>query len=104
MAEAFPKSVFCGFDPHEASVAAARENAKAAGVQHRVSFDAGTAKSLPATGFDLVCFFDCLHDLGDPIGAAQHVRERLAQNGTVMAVEPFARDNLQDNLNPISRL
>ncbi|HSI42455.1 MAG TPA: class I SAM-dependent methyltransferase [Xanthobacteraceae bacterium] len=104
MAQAFPKSRFHGFDYHDGSVAAARERARESGLQSRVSFEVAPAKSYPGTGYDLVCFFDCLHDMGDPVGAARHVRETLAPDGTFMVVEPFANDRLQDNLNPVGRI
>ena len=104
MAEAFPSSRFIGFDAHEGSIAAAQDNAEDAGVTDRVRFETATAKTYPGRGYDLVCFFDCLHDLGDPCGAARHVAETLADNGTVMLVEPFANDQVEDNLNTIGRL
>ena len=104
MAEAFPNSTFFGFDSHEASIAAANENAAAAGVSDRVSFSVGTAGDHGERGFDLICFFDCLHDMGDPVGAARHAREALAEGGTVMLVEPNAADRVEDNEGPISRL
>jgi SAM-dependent methyltransferase len=104
MAKAFPNSRFYGFDYHEGSVEAARKSAKEAGLGDRVSFDVHSAKSYPAEGYDLVCFFDCLHDMGDPVGAVKHVRETLASDGTCMLVEPFANDRLEDNLNPVGRV
>lgn len=104
MAEAFPNSHFVGIDAHEDSIVAARENAANAGVADRVRFQTATAKTFPAGGYDLVCFFDCLHDMGDPVGAARHTAESLAEDGTVMLVEPFANDRLEDNLNTIGRL
>jgi SAM-dependent methyltransferase len=104
MAKAFPKSRFYGFDYHEGSVETARKLAKEAGLGDRVSFDVHSAKTYPAEGYDLVCFFDCLHDMGDPVGAVKHVRETLAPDGTCMLVEPFANDRLEDNLNPIGRV
>jgi SAM-dependent methyltransferase len=104
MSEAYPKSRFRGFDVHPGSVAAARDNACKAGVADRVEFSVATAKDFPATGYDLICFFDCLHDLGDPIGAARHAHEALKPDGTVMVVEPFANDQVEENLNPVSRL
>ncbi len=104
MAEAYPNSRFRGFDAHEGSVEAARANAREAGVEDRVGFDVATAQSYPAGGFDLICFFDCLHDMGDPVGAARHAAEALAGDGTVMLVEPFANDRVEDNLNPVGRL
>src|ERR1700757_2999771 len=104
MAEAFPKSRFFGFDYHEGSIEAARLAAKEAGLADRVSFDVQSAKTYPGTGYDLICFFDCLHDMGDPVGALKHVRETLAPDGTCMLVEPFAQDRLEDNLNPVGRV
>jgi SAM-dependent methyltransferase len=104
MAKAFPKSRFHGFDYHEGSVESARKSAKEAGLGDRVSFDVHSAKTYPAEGYDLVCFFDCLHDMGDPVGAIKHVRETLAPDGTCMLVEPFAKDRLEDNLNPVGRV
>jgi SAM-dependent methyltransferase len=104
MAEAFPNSTFVGIDPHEASIQAATENAQAAGVADRVSFSVGTADELPEQGFDLICFFDALHDMGDPVGAARQARSALAEGGTVMLVEPYAADRVEDNKGPIGRL
>ena len=104
MAEAFPNSTFFGVDPHEASIAAAIDNAAAVGVSDRVSFSVGTADDHPEQGFDLICFFDALHDMGDPIGAAGHARSALAEGGTVMLVEPYAADRVEDNKGPIGRL
>ena len=104
MAEAFPNSRFHGFDYHEGSIEAARQGAKEAKLGDRVSFNVHSAKTYPAEGYDLVCFFDCLHDMGDPVGAIKHVRETLAKDGTCMLVEPFANDRLEDNLNPVGRV
>jgi SAM-dependent methyltransferase len=104
MAQAFPNSEFVGFDFHPASVEAAREHARGHGVDGNARFEVGTAKDYPGEGLDLVTFFDCLHDMGDPVGAARHVRETLAPDGTWMVVEPMAQDRLEDNLNPVGRL
>jgi len=104
MAEAFPNSRFAGFDPHGDSIAVATESARKAGLADRVNFESSTARTYPGRDYDLVCFFDCLHDLGDPVGAARHTREALAPGGTVMLVEPFAHDTIEDNLNVIGRL
>lgn len=104
MAQAFPKSRFHGFDPHPDSIEQARANASAAGVDDHVTFETGTAAEFPGSDYDLVCFFDCMHDLGDPTAAARHAASTLAPGGTVMLVEPFAADQLADNLSPISRL
>jgi 2-polyprenyl-3-methyl-5-hydroxy-6-metoxy-1,4-benzoquinol methylase len=100
MAQAYPQSTFVGADAHEGSVTAARKNAAEAGVADRVTFEHATAKSYDGA-FDLVAFFDCLHDLGDPVGALTHARESLAENGTVLIVEPMAGDRVDDNLNPV---
>ena len=104
MAEAYPASTFVGFDYHEPSVLHARAAAKAAGVDDRVRFEVASAKDFPAAGYDLVAVFDCLHDMGDPVGAAAHVRSTLADDGSWMIVEPFANDRLEDNLNPVGRV
>jgi SAM-dependent methyltransferase len=104
MAEAFPQSEFFGFDYHEASIARAREAAQDAGVGDRISFAVASAKDYPGTGYDLVCVFDCLHDMGDPVGASAHIHETLAEDGTWMIVEPFAGDAVEENLNPIGRV
>ena len=104
MAEAFPGSRFWGFDIHPDSIDAARGNAKKRGVDDRVTFAVADAKNYPAQGFNLICFFDCLHDMGDPVGAARHAREALSPNGSMMLVEPYANDRVEDNLNPIGRL
>ena len=104
MAQAFPRATITGFDYHPASIEAARGAADKAGVGGRVSFEVAAAKAYPGTGYDLVTFFDCLHDMGDPVGAARHVRRSLAPGGVWMLVEPFANDRLEDNLNPVGRL
>ena len=104
MAEAFPGSRFVGFDYHEASIVQARKAAEAAGVADRVRFEVASAKQFPGGDYDLVAVFDCLHDMGDPVGAAAHVRSTLASDGTWMIVEPFANDRLEDNLNPVGRI
>jgi SAM-dependent methyltransferase len=104
MAKAFPKSRFFGFDYHDKSIEAARESVKRNGVADRVTFEVAKAKEFPGKDYDLVAVFDCLHDMGDPIGAAAHVRQSLAKDGTWMIVEPFANDQLKDNLNPVGRV
>jgi hypothetical protein len=104
MAEAFPNSEFVGFDYHEASIERAREAAATAGVSDRISFAVASAKDYPGSGYDLVCVFDCLHDMGDPVGASAHVLKTLAADGTWMIVEPFANDRVEDNLNPVGRV
>jgi SAM-dependent methyltransferase len=104
MAEAFPNARFYGFDVHADSIRAARENACSAGVNDRVLFEVAGAADYPAAGFDLICFFDCLHDMGHPLAAARHALSALAPDGTVMLVEPFASDRVEDNINPVARL
>jgi len=104
MAQAFPQATFHGYDTHPESIAAARKNAAAAGVADRVLFEVADARSLPDHRFDLICFFDCLHDLGDPVGAARRAREVLADDGRLMLVEPFAGDRVEDNLNLVGRI
>ena len=103
LAQSFPKSTFVGFDYHGPSIDAARERARQAGVADRVKFEKAAAKDFPGSGYDLVAFFDCLHDMGDPVGAATHVLRSLAKDGTWMIVEPFANDRVEDNLNPVGR-
>ena len=103
MAKAFPKAHFTGFDYHPASIERARKAAADAGVTDNTSFEVAQAKTYPGT-YDLVTFFDCLHDMGDPVGASSHVRESLHPDGTWMIVEPFARDHLSENLNPVGRI
>jgi SAM-dependent methyltransferase len=104
LAEAYPHSTFLGFDYHAASIAAAQEDTRASRLDGRVSFQRATASDYPGRGYDLVAMFDCLHDLGDPIGAAVHVRETLASDGTWMIVEPRASDRVEENLNPVGRV
>lgn len=104
MAQAYPASEFAGFDYHPASIERARKRAAEAGVADRVKFEVAYAKSFPGDGYDLVAFFDCLHDMGDPAGAAQHVGQALAADGTWMIVEPFANDDVASNLNPVGRI
>lgn len=104
MAEAFPNSTFFGYDNHPGSVAIARENAREDDLDSRVRFEIATAKNYPNEQFDLICFFDCLHDMGDPVGAARHALECLEADGTVMLIEPFAHDRVENNLNPVGTL
>jgi SAM-dependent methyltransferase len=104
MAKAFPKSQFFAFDYHYQSIEAARESARRNGVADRVTFDVSKAKEFPGKNYDFVAVFDCLHDMGDPVGAAEYVRRSLASDGTWMIVEPFANDQLKDNLNPVGRV
>ena len=104
LAKAFPKARFFGFDYHDKSIEAAREYARRDGIADRVTFEVAKAKEFPGRDYDFVAVFDCLHDMGDPIGAATHVRKSLAKDGTWMIVEPFANDQLKDNLNPVGRV
>jgi 2-polyprenyl-3-methyl-5-hydroxy-6-metoxy-1,4-benzoquinol methylase len=104
MAKAFPKSRLVGFDSHDESIALARDRAGQAGVADRVSFEVAKSTDYPGDRYDLVAHFDCLHDMEDPIGAARHVRQTIAPDGTWMIVEPFAGDSLQDNHNPVGRV
>ena len=103
IAKAYPNSAFIGFDFHPPSIEVARQRAAEAGVGDRVRFEIAKAKEYPGKDYDFVTFFDCLHDMGDPKGAAAHVRETLKPNGTWMIVEPFAGDRLEENLNPVGR-
>jgi SAM-dependent methyltransferase len=104
MAQAFPASRFVGFDYHAPSIDVARKRAADAGLGDRATFEVAPAASYPGTGYDLVTSFDCLHDMGDPVGAAKHVHGTLAPDGVWMIVEPFAGDRVEDNLNPVGRL
>ena len=104
MAKAFPNSEFFGFDYHDQSIAGARESAKRQGVGDRVIFEVAPAKGYPGKDYDLATVFDCLHDMGDPAGASAHVLQSLKPDGTWMIVEPFANDELKDNLNPVGRV
>ncbi|OWP51723.1 class I SAM-dependent methyltransferase [Pseudomonas nitroreducens] len=104
MAQSFPSSNFVGFDYHQPSIDVANQRAGQAEVSERASFQRASAKDYPGNDYDLICFFDCLHDMGDPVGAAQHARQALKPDGTVLLVEPFANDQLDDNQNPVGRL
>lgn len=104
MAQAYPQSRFHGFDYHGPSIERAREAAEKAGVGDRIVFERASAKDFPERKYDLVTMFDCLHDMGDPVGAGKHVRDALAEDGSWMIVEPFAHDHLKDNLNPVGRI
>lgn len=104
MAQGFPKAHFHGFDYHVPSIERAREAAAAAGVADRVQFDVASAQDFPGEPYDLVCIFDALHDMGDPVGASAHIASKLATDGTWLLVEPFAHDRVEDNLNPVGRI
>lgn len=103
MARAFPNSTFVGSDYHDGSIETARERVHDAGLDGRVEFQVATAATYEGTGYDLVTMFDCLHDMGDPVGAARHVRSTLSPDGTWMIVEPNAGDRIEDNFNPVGR-
>jgi SAM-dependent methyltransferase len=104
MAEAFPRSHFYGFDTHAESIEEARRLAKEQGLEERVTFEVARAEEIANRGYGLVCFFDTLHDLGDPVAAAEHAAKVLAPGGTVLLVEPFANDGVEDNLSPVAQL
>jgi SAM-dependent methyltransferase len=104
MAAKYPRSRFFGFDYHPESIELARERARAAGVDDRITFDVALSTDYPGTDYDLVAHFDCLHDMEDPAGAARQVRRSLASDGTWMIVEPFAGDHPEQNHNPIGRV
>lgn len=104
MAEAFPNSVFRGFDVHDASIAEARNNAREAGLDARVAFQVANAGEYPGRDYGLICFFDALHDMGDPLRAAEYAAKALAPGGTVLLVEPFANDRVEDNISPVAQL
>jgi 2-polyprenyl-3-methyl-5-hydroxy-6-metoxy-1,4-benzoquinol methylase len=104
LAKAYPASTFAGSDYHGGSIDEARKRAADAGVTDRASFEVASAQTFGGTGYDLVTTFDCLHDMGDPVGAARHVREALADDGTWLIVEPAAGDDVADNMNPVGRL
>lgn len=104
MARAFPNTRFVGYDFHPDSIAEARRHAQEHGVTGNTRFEVALASDFPARDLDLVTFFDCLHDMGDPLGAARHVRQTLKPDGCWMIVEPAAADRLEDNINPVSRL
>ena len=104
MAKAYPDSRFFGFDFHAPSIEVAQKRAAEAGVGARVTFTTATAQDYAERSFDLICFFDCLHDMGDPVGAARHAYRALKDDGTVLLVEPFAGDSLAENSTPVGRL
>jgi len=104
MAKAFPNSEFIGFDFHAASIEDAKRHAREHGIQDNLRFEVSPAKHYPGKDYDLVTCFDCLHDMGDPVGAARHIRQSLKPDGTWMIVEPFAHDALEQNINPVGRL
>jgi SAM-dependent methyltransferase len=103
LAQAFPHATFVGIDLHPDSIAIARDRAEQAGVADRVHFELGDAALWDGTGYDVVAFFDALHDLGDPVAAARQARKALAEDGVLLVVEPLAADRIEDNLNPVGR-
>ncbi len=104
MARHYPESTFVGFDYHPASIEVARKRAREAGLEDRVRFEVASAKDYPGTNYDLICFMDCLHDLGDPLGAARHAFQAVAEEGSILLVEPRAGERIEQNLNPVGRL
>lgn len=104
LARSFPASTFFGFDDHAASIACADGTARSLGLASRCRFEAHGAKSFPGSGYDLVAFLDCLHDMGDPVGAMRHAHAALAEDGTAMIVEPLAGDSVEQNLTPVGRV
>jgi SAM-dependent methyltransferase len=104
LAQQYPKSEIVGFDYHQGSIDTARKRAAEAGAADRVHFEVASAQDFPGTDYDLVCIFDALHDMGDPVGGARHIRDALADDGTWLLVEPMAVDRLEDNVNPVSRI
>lgn len=104
MAQAFPNSRFYGFDPHGPSIEAARRSAEKAGVSDRVTFEVASAQDFPGRDYALVAFFDCLHDMGDPVGAIKHTAQALAPGGTVLVVEPMAAETIEGSVNPVARV
>ena len=104
LGQAFPQAVITGFDAHQPSIDAANKLVADSGVAERVDFEVATATDFPGSGYDLITYFDCLHDMGDPLSALKHARKGLADDGTVMLVEPYAGDDLADNLTPVGRV
>jgi 2-polyprenyl-3-methyl-5-hydroxy-6-metoxy-1,4-benzoquinol methylase len=104
MAQAYPESRFWGFDAHEGSIEIARGVAREAGVAERVSFEVASADEYARHTYDLICFFDCLHDMGRPVEAMRYARTAMAEDGTIMLIEPYAGDRVEDNINPVGRL
>ncbi len=103
LAKAYPNSHFFGFDAHPASIEQARKHAEDAGVANRVTFEVASSTTYPGADYDLIAFFDCLHDIGDPANTVQHAREAIASDGTVLLVEPAAGKHIEDNFNPVGQ-
>ncbi|MBF6614265.1 MAG: methyltransferase domain-containing protein [Chloroflexi bacterium] len=104
LAQAFPNSRFFGFDIHDLSIEEARKAAEKAGVSDRVTFQVAAADDYPGSGYDLIAFFDCLHDMGDPVAAVSYARKALADDGNVLIVEPMAGESVEENMNPVGRV
>ena len=104
LAQAYPQAAIVGSDYHQASVDTARKRAADAGLADRARFEVASAQTFSGTGYNLVATFDCLHDMGDPVGAARHIRQAVDADGTWLIVEPLAGDTLAENLNPVSRI
>jgi SAM-dependent methyltransferase len=104
LAQEYPTATITGFDYHAESIDQARKRAADAGVADRVRFEVASAQDFPGDGFDLVCIFDALHDMGDPVGGARHIAAALADDGTWLLVEPMAIAGLENNVNPVSRV
>jgi 2-polyprenyl-3-methyl-5-hydroxy-6-metoxy-1,4-benzoquinol methylase len=104
MAKAYPNSAFYGFDYHPLSIEKAKQRAMTEGLEKRITFEVAPAKNIPGDQYDFIASFDCLHDMGDPVGVAREIRKRLSPDGTWMVVEPFANDRLEENINPIGRI
>lgn len=104
MAQAYPESTFIGYDAHGKLIEIACQRAQEAGIKDRVKFEVAAAKDYPASGYSLICFMGCLHDMGDPVGAAAHALQALKLDGTVLLIEPYAGDRVEDNLNAVGRL
>lgn len=104
MAQAYPNSRFHGFDNHAPSIEAARAEAEAEGVGDRITFEVATAQDFPGSGYDLIAYFDCLHDMGDPVGAMRYARRAVADDGTLLIVEPMAGEHVEENINPVGRV
>jgi len=104
MAQAYPNSRFHGFDNHAPSIEAARAEAEAEGVGDRITFEVATAQDFPGSGYDVIAYFDCLHDMGDPVGAMRYARRAVADDGTLLIVEPMAGERVEENINPVGRV
>ena len=104
LANAYPASSFVAIDSHAGSIEPARSRVSEAGLSDRIEFEVATSTDYASSGFDLICFMDCLHDMGDPTGAVTHAKQALKEDGSVLLVEPFANDTVEENLNPLGRM